>query len=172
MLLRSPGDAEPLWPWAHTHACTGFSPSPASPPPLPQLLLLETPSQISYLHSKPSPRFCFDGNLTKMLRRNTTCPVPALYGVDTSVLGFQIFQIPLQHGDIVANSNSVTWTTEPTSGRGLELFRIKGIQNTSKLGNSKGRKQCQTLFFWAPKSLQMVIAAMKLKDAHSLEGKL
>ena len=25
-------------------------------------------------------------------------------------------------------------------------------------------KQCQTLFFWAPKSLQMVIAAMKLKD--------
>ena len=27
-------------------------------------------------------------------------------------------------------------------------------------------------FFWAPKSLQMVIAAMKLKNAYSLEGKL
>ena len=26
--------------------------------------------------------------------------------------------------------------------------------------------------FWAPKSLRMVIAAMKLKDTHSLEGKL
>ena len=26
-------------------------------------------------------------------------------------------------------------------------------------------------FFWAPKSLLMVIAAMKLKDAYSLEGK-
>ena len=26
--------------------------------------------------------------------------------------------------------------------------------------------------FWAPKSLQMVIAAMKLKDAYSLEGTL
>ena len=26
-------------------------------------------------------------------------------------------------------------------------------------------KHCQTLFFWVPKSLQMVIAAMKLKDA-------
>ena len=25
---------------------------------------------------------------------------------------------------------------------------------------------------WAPKSLQMVVAAMKLKDAYSLEGKL
>ena len=28
------------------------------------------------------------------------------------------------------------------------------------------------LIFWAPKSLQMVIPAMKLKDAYSLEGKL
>ena len=33
-------------------------------------------------------------------------------------------------------------------------------------------KQCQTLFFWAPKSLKMVTAAMKLKDAYSLEEKL
>ena len=28
------------------------------------------------------------------------------------------------------------------------------------------------LFFWAPKSLQMVITAMKLKDCYSLEKKL
>ena len=33
-------------------------------------------------------------------------------------------------------------------------------------------KQWQTLFSWAPKSLQMVTAAMKLKDAWSLEEKL
>ena len=33
-------------------------------------------------------------------------------------------------------------------------------------------KQWLTLFSWAPKSLQMVTAAMKLKDAYSLEGKL
>ena len=33
-------------------------------------------------------------------------------------------------------------------------------------------KQWLTLFLEAPKSLQMVIAAMKLKDAYSLEGKL
>ena len=32
--------------------------------------------------------------------------------------------------------------------------------------------QWQTLFLWAPKSLQMVTSAMKLKDAYSLEGKL
>ena len=30
-------------------------------------------------------------------------------------------------------------------------------------------EQCQTLFFWVPGSLQMVIAAMKLKDAYSLK---
>ena len=33
-------------------------------------------------------------------------------------------------------------------------------------------KQWLTLFFWPPKSLQIVIAAMKLKDTSSLEGKL
>ena len=33
-------------------------------------------------------------------------------------------------------------------------------------------KQWQILFFWAPKSLQMVTAAMKLKDICSLEEKL
>ena len=32
--------------------------------------------------------------------------------------------------------------------------------------------ETETLFFWAPKPLQMVTAAMKLKDAYSLEGKL
>ena len=38
--------------------------------------------------------------------------------------------------------------------------------------DGKQWKQCQILLFWAPKSLQMVIAAMKLKDAYSLKGKL
>ena len=33
-------------------------------------------------------------------------------------------------------------------------------------------KQWETLFSWAPKSLRMVTAAMKLKDACSLEEKL
>ena len=33
-------------------------------------------------------------------------------------------------------------------------------------------EKCLILFWGAPKSLQMVTAAMKLKDAYSLEGKL
>ena len=39
-----------------------------------------------------------------------------------------------------------------------------------QMGNQ--RKQRQTLFSWAPKSLQMVTATMKLKDSCSLEDKL
>ena len=33
-------------------------------------------------------------------------------------------------------------------------------------------KQWQILFYWAPKSLQVVTSAMKLKDTYSLEEKL
>ena len=35
--------------------------------------------------------------------------------------------------------------------------------------DEKQWKQWETLFFWAPKSLQMVTAAMKVKDAYSME---
>ena len=38
--------------------------------------------------------------------------------------------------------------------------------------NGKNNGNSETLFSWAPKSLQMVAAAMKLKDACSLEEKL
>ena len=44
------------------------------------------------------------------------------------------------------------------------------ITSWEKMG--KQWKQCQTLFWGAPKSLQMVTAAMKLKYAYSLEEKL
>ena len=43
---------------------------------------------------------------------------------------------------------------------------------TSQQQMGKQRKQWDTLFWGAPKSLQMVTAAMKLKDAYSLEGEL
>ena len=41
-----------------------------------------------------------------------------------------------------------------------------------RIDGEKQWKQWETLFSWAPKSLQMVTAAMKLKDACSLEEKL
>ena len=58
---------------------------------------------------------------------------------------------------------------------GLKL----NIQKTKIMASSPitswkidGETVADFVFFWAPKSLQMVIAAMKLKDACSLEGKL
>ena len=38
--------------------------------------------------------------------------------------------------------------------------------------NGETMETVSDFIFWAPKSLQMVIAAMKLKDTYSLEGKL
>ena len=58
---------------------------------------------------------------------------------------------------------------------GLTFRKLRSWQPVSSLhGKQMGKqwKQWLILFFWAPISLQMVIAAMKLKDAYSLEEKL
>ena len=64
---------------------------------------------------------------------------------------------------------------EDSAKAGLKL----NIQKTKILASSpitswkidgKQWKLWLTLFFWAPKSLQMVIAAMKWKDTYSLKG--
>ena len=60
-------------------------------------------------------------------------------------------------------------------GLQLNIQKTKTMASVPSLhGKYMGKqwKQCQTLFFWAPKSLQMVTATMKLKDAYSLEEKL
>ena len=61
------------------------------------------------------------------------------------------------------------------AGLNLSIQKTKIMASGPSLhGKQMGKqwKQCQTFFFWAPKLLQMVTAAMKLKDAYSLEGKL
>ena len=60
-------------------------------------------------------------------------------------------------------------------GLKLNIQKMKIVASspiTSWEIDGKQWKQCQTLFLGAPKSLQMVIAAMKLKDAYSLKEKL
>ena len=48
-----------------------------------------------------------------------------------------------------------------------------GIQSCDFMANRwENSGNSRRLYFWAPKSLQMVTAAMKLKDAYSLAGKL
>ena len=53
----------------------------------------------------------------------------------------------------------------------LNIQKMK-IMASGPITSWKQWKQWLTLFFWDPKSLQMVTAAMKLKDAYSLEEKV
>ena len=51
------------------------------------------------------------------------------------------------------------------------IVRLSGPITSWEIDGETGNK-CQTLFWGAPKSLQMVTAAMKLNDAYFLEEKL
>ena len=59
-------------------------------------------------------------------------------------------------------------------GLNLNIQKTKIVASGAIIhGKQMGKQWKQWLtFFWAPKSLQMLTAAMKLKDAYSLEGKL
>ena len=54
----------------------------------------------------------------------------------------------------------------------IQKTKIMASSPITSLETGKQWKQWLTLFSWAPKSPQMVTAAMKLKDTYSLEGKL
>ena len=57
-------------------------------------------------------------------------------------------------------------------GLKLEIQKTKIIAScriTSWQIDGEQWKQWETLLYWAPKSMQMVITVMKLKDAYSLE---
>ena len=58
-------------------------------------------------------------------------------------------KINIQKTKIMASGPITSWETDGETGETVSDF-----------------------YFWAPKSLQMVTAAMKLKDVYSLEGKL
>ena len=60
------------------------------------------------------------------------------------------------------------------AGLKLNIQKIKIMASgpiTSWKVDGKQWKQCQTLFWGVPKSLQMVTAAMKLKDTYLLLGR-
>ena len=52
------------------------------------------------------------------------------------------------------------------------LRKLRSWHLVPSLHGKQMGKQWLTLFWGAPKSLKMVIAAMKVKEAYSLEGKL
>ena len=60
-------------------------------------------------------------------------------------------------------------------GLKLNIQKTKVMASGPTTSSEIGGETVETVsdfIFWAPKSLQMVTAAMKLKDAYSLEGKL
>ena len=60
-------------------------------------------------------------------------------------------------------------------GLGLNIQKTKIMASGPITSWEIDRETVETVsdfIFWAPKSLRMVTAAMKLKDAYSLEGKL
>ena len=74
---------------------------------------------------------------------------------------------------------TISWTEEPNvHGVAKSLsnftftFNLLLPTSTHPLNRWGNSGNWQTLFLGAPKSLQMVTAAMKLKDAYSLEEKL
>ena len=61
------------------------------------------------------------------------------------------------------------------SGLKLNIHKNKDhgiLSHHSMANNGETMETARDFIFWAPKSLQMVTATMKLKDAYSLEGKL
>ena len=72
------------------------------------------------------------------------------------------------------NINNLRYADDTTlmveSEEELKSLLMKVRSEERRVG--KEWKPWLTLFYGAPKSLQMVIAAMKLKDAYSLERKL
>ena len=105
-------------------------------------------------------------------------------GLEETQAGIKIARRNLRYADnstLMAESEeelkSLLMTVKQSEKVGLKL----NIQKTKIMASGpitsweidgKQWKQCQTLVFWAPKSMQMVTVAMKLKDVYSLEGKL
>ena len=87
-------------------------------------------------------------------------------GLDEAQAGIKIAG---RNGNNIRYADDITLMAE--SEKELKSLLMKVKEKSEKV-DLKLKIQWLTLFFWAPKSLQMVIAAMKLKDAYSLEGKL
>ena len=72
-----------------------------------------------------------------------------------------------QVGDIIQPSHPLSSPSPPPPNPSQDQGLFQCVTSWQIDGET-----VEPLFFGAPKSLQMVIAAMKLKDVYSLEGKL
>ena len=90
-----------------------------------------------------------------------------IHGVANGIVLF--FSMAEQYSIIVFHYVCLSWLKAQHSEN-----EDHGIWSHHFMGNRWGNSgnSVRLLLFWAPKSLQMVIAAMKLKDAYNLEEKL
>ena len=100
----------------------------------------------------------------KIARKNTNNPI---YADDTTLMAESEEELKSLFMKVKEESEKV--------GLKLNIQKTKIMASGPIISweiDGKQWKQCQTLFFWAPKSLQMVTEAMKLKDIYSLKEKL
>ena len=122
----------------------------------------------------------------KSKAKQTKKPHLSQTSYDALFLGHQPFPLPTRL-QVCVSSTQHGWRKPRRSSRRapLDNFLKAGlklnIQKTKIMASGpitswqidgKTRKYQETLFSWAPKSLQMVTAGLKLKDACSLEEKL
>ena len=109
-------------------------------------------------------------------------------GLEETQAGIKIARININHLRYADDTTLMTESEEELKGL---LMKVK--EESEKVGlklniqkmkimasgpitpweiDGKQWKQCQTLFFRAPKSVQVVLTVMKLKDIYSWEGKL
>ena len=77
-------------------------------------------------------------------------------------------KLNIQKMKTMASGPITSWEIDGQTVETVSDFIFGGSKITADRDCSHEIKRC----FWAPKSLQMVTAAMKLKDAYSLEEKL
>ena len=85
----------------------------------------------------------------------------------------------MKHKIAKRNINNLRYADDMAESKEeLKSLLLKVKEESEKVGlklKFRKRRSVETVsdfIFWAPKSLQMVTAAIKLKDAYSLEGKL
>ena len=120
--------------------------------------------------------YCHPAYLTSM--QSTSCKIPG-WKAQTGI------KIARRNTNNLRYADDTTLLAESEEELKSLLMKVKEESGKSWLKNQHSENEdhgiwshhfmanrCQILFFGAPKLLQMVIAAMKLKDAYSLEGKL
>ena len=99
----------------------------------------------------------------KIARRNIN---NLIYGDDTTLMAESEEELKSLLMKMKEESEKVGWKLN------IQKTKIMASGPNTLWQMGKPWKQWQTLFFWAPKSLQMVTAAIKLKDACSLKENL